>query len=142
MSSLLAAAALTTASLLPVPLLPGSQPEQQEEPQKVVVSGALDAPDGRLKRGCKDYHYAYSVSTPTDDWTFEISMTDRTGRGVNSQSLLGPNDPETGVLTYRLCRWATVPGRFTLTGVLASYDYGEKTSTSVTEPFRLRRRNR
>jgi hypothetical protein len=149
MSSLLAAAALTASSLLPVPtlppLLPGSPSPAQEQAEmqpEVQLSGALDAPDGRLKRGCKDYRYAYSVSAPTDDWTFDISMRDRHGKGVNSQSLLGPNDPSSGILTYRLCRWATVPGRFTLTGALRAYDYGEETSTSVTETFRLRRRNR
>ena len=103
------------------------------------MAGALDAPDGRLKRGCKDYRYAYAVITETDDWTFDITMQDRRGKGVNSQSLLGPNDGEAGVLTFRLCRWATVAGRFTLSGVLVSYDGDRETSVTVTETFRLRR---
>jgi hypothetical protein len=148
--TLLVSAAVAAAGLspvpLPVPLLPtassppsGSSGTQQAQ---VEVSGDLDAADGRLRRGCKDYQYAYTVTVPTQDWTFDITLQDRAGKGVNSQSLIGPNDAETGVLPYRLCRWATKAGRFTLTGVLVSYDGAQETSVSVTETFRLRRRNR
>ncbi|MDR7255523.1 hypothetical protein J2X46_004530 [Nocardioides sp. BE266] len=146
MSSLLAAAVLTTASVLPlplpVPLTPGA-PATQEQPQaqQVEVTGVLDAPDGRLKRGCKDYHYTYAVQTPSIDWTFDISMQDRAGKGVNAQSLIGPNDPKSGVLDFRLCRWATKAGVFTLTGELVSYDGADATTVKVIESFRLRKRN-
>jgi hypothetical protein len=143
MSTLLAAVVLTTAGLLPVPLLPPADPgtETQQQVQPVEVSGALEAADGRLRRGCKDYQFTYRVSTPSEDWTFDITMQDRRGKGVNAQSLIGPNDPTSDVLTYRLCRWATVPGIFTLTGLLVSYDGAQETSVTVTETFRLRRRN-
>ena len=145
LSTLLATTALSVTSLLPLPLPlptgPGDEPTAQTDP--VVLSGALSAPDGRLKRGCKDYAYAYAVTTESEDWTFDITMQDRDGRGVNAQSLIGPNDAESGVLTYRLCRWATTPGRFTLTGVLTSYEgTTSETSVQVTDTFRLRRRNR
>ena len=147
MSSLLATAAITVAGLLPVPLpvpIAPSDPSTGSEPaaQTVEVSGVLDAANGRLRRGCKDYAYSYSVTVPTQDWTFDITMKDRNGKGVNAQSLIGPNDPESGVLPFRLCRWATTPGLFTLKGVLVSYDgYTEETTVTVTETFRLRRRN-
>lgn len=144
MSSPLVTAAITAAGLLPLPLpgLPAAPPAPTESQAQVVeVSGVLDAADGRLKRGCKDSAYAYSVSTPTEDWTFDISMQDRNGKGVNAQSLIGPNDAKSGVLPFRLCRWPTTPGRFTLTGVLVSYDAYDETSVTVTETFRLRRRN-
>ena len=142
MSTLLAAVALT-AGLLPVPLLPPADPATEPTPQaqQVEVSGTLQAADGRLRRGCKDYQFTYAVTTPTKDWTFDITMKDRRGKGVNSQSLIGPNDPETDVLTYRLCRWATVAGLFTLTGRLVSYDGTQETAVTVTETFRLRRHN-
>ena len=145
LSTLLATTALSVTSLLPLPLpLPtdtGDDVAGQAEP--VVLSGALDAPDGRLKRGCKDYAYAYAVTVASEDWTFDITMQDRDGRGVNAQSLIGPNDAESGVLTYRLCRGATRPGPFTLTGVLTSYEgTTSETSAQVTETFRLRKRNR
>jgi len=141
LSSLLTASAVAIAGLLPLPLPTDPAPGRSTEPSvpQVELAGVLDAPDGRLKRGCKDYRYAYSVTTDSDDWTFDITMQDRRGRGVNSQSLLGPNDEEAGVLTYRLCRWATVAGRFTLSGVLVSYDGDRETSVAVTETFRLRR---
>ena len=134
MSSLLAAAVLTTASLLPLPL-PVPTPAQQ-----VAVTGVLDAPDGRLKRGCKDYHYSYAVQTTSEDWTFDITMQDRAGKGVNTQSLIGPNDPTSGILDFRLCRWATKAGVFTLKGQLVSYGGAEEASVTVTEAFRLRAR--
>ena len=143
MSTLLAAVALSTGGLLPVPLLPPAESgtDAQQQVQQVEVSGALEAADGRLKRGCKDYQFTYRVTTPSEDWTFDITMQDRRGKGVNSQSLIGPNDPTTDVLTYRLCRWATVPGIFTLKGLLVSYDGAQETAATVTETFRLRRRN-
>lgn len=141
LTTLLPAAAVTIAGLLPLPLPidPAAGSGTEQSTPQVEVSGALDAPDGRLKRGCKDYRYAYSVTTESDDWTFDITMQDRRGKGVNSQSLLGPHDAGTGVLTYRLCRWATVAGRFTLSGVLVSYDGDRETSAAATETFLLRR---
>jgi hypothetical protein len=143
MSTLLAAVALTTASLLPLPLPLPSDPgtEAQPQVQQAEVSATLSAADGRLRRGCKDYQFSYAVTTPSDDWTLDITMQDRRGKGVNAQSLIGPNDARSGVLSYRLCRWATVPGIFTLKGALVSYDGSQETTVAVTETFRLRRRN-
>jgi hypothetical protein len=145
LSTLLPATVLAATSLLPLPLPlptdPGDEAPALADP--VVLSGALSASDGRLKRGCKDYAYAYSVTSESEDWTFDVTMQDRNGRGVNAQSLIGPNDAESGVLPYRLCRGATKPGRFTLTGVLTSYEgTTSETSVRVTETFRLRLRNR
>ena len=143
MSTLLAAVALSTAGLLPVQLLPPAEPgtDTQQQVQQVEVSGALEAADGRLRRGCKDYQFTYRVITPSEDWTFDITLQDRRGKGVSSQSLIGPNDAATDVLTYRLCRWATVPGIFTMKGQLVSYDGARETSVTVAETFRLRHRN-
>ena len=141
LSSLFTAATITAAGMLPLPLPTPDDGTSSAATEPVVVSGTLDAPDGRLKRGCKDYAYAYAVTVPSDDWTFDITLQDRRGKGVNAQSQLGPNDDESGVLSYRLCRWATVPGRFTLRGVLVSYDGDSATNVEVTEHFRLRRRN-
>ena len=145
-STLLATAVITAAGLLPLPLPLPTEPASEPAPaaqQQIQVSGTLEAADGRLKRGCKDYRYAYSVTSESDDWTFDITMQDRAGKGVNAQSLIGPNDPESGVLPFRLCRWATKPGRFTLTGALVAYEGTSKeTSVQVTETFRLRKRNR
>ncbi len=145
MPHLLAATTIALAGLLPLPIPgppsdSGTDAGQAAVTQPVQVSGVLSAADGRLRRGCKDYHYAYSVTTATDDWTFDIAMTDRSGHGVNAQSLLGPNDPKSGILEYRLCRWATVPGKITLKGALVSYDYDQETTAAVDEVFRLRKK--
>jgi hypothetical protein len=142
-STLLATALITAAGLLPLPLPTEPSPEPTPQAQPIQVSGVLDASDGRLKRGCKDYSYAYSVTSDSEDWTFDITMQDRAGKGVNAQSLIGPNDAEAGVLPFRLCRWATKPGKFTLTGALVAYEgTSQETSVKVTETFRLRKRNR
>ena len=143
LSTLLTATTITVGSVLPLPLPAPDDGTSGSDPstQPVVVSGTLDAPDGRLKRGCKDYAYSYAVSVPSDDWTFDITLQDRRGKGVNAQSQLGPNDDESGVLRYRLCRRATVAGRFTLHGVLVSYDGDRTTTVEVAESFRLRRKN-
>ena len=101
MSSLLATAVLTAANLLPTPLplpLPGGATGQDAHPATVAVAGTLSAADGRLRRGCTDYRYAYSVTAGSDNWTFGITLQDRNGKGVNAQSLIGPNDAESGVL--------------------------------------------
>ena len=143
MSSLLAAVTLATAGLVPIPLLPPAEPaaDSQAQVEPVEVPATLDAADGRLRRGCKDYRYTYTVTTSSQDWTLDITLQDRRGKGVHARSLIGPSDPTTAVLTYRLCQWATVPGPFTLTGVLVSYDGAPETSATVTETCRLRRRN-
>ena len=146
MSSLLATAVLAAANLLPTPLplpLSAGATGEDAQPATVTVAATLSAADGRLRRGCQDYHYAYSVTAGSDDWTFDITLQDRNGKGVNAQSLIGPNDAESGVLPYRLCRWATRAGQFTLNGVLTSYDdTAHQTEVRVTETFTLRRRNR
>lgn len=144
MSSLLATAVLTpllTAStLLPLPPLLPTSPEPAPQAQAApAVSAVVDAPDGRLGRGCRDYALSYAVTVPDADWSLDLSTQDRRGKGVSAQSLLGPNDPESGVLPFRLCRRATVPGRFTVTGVLTWYDGDRQTTASVTDTFRLRR---
>ena len=71
MSSLLATAVLAAAYLLPTPLplpLPGGATGQDAPPATVAVAGTLSAADGRLRRGCKDYQYAYSATAGSDDW--------------------------------------------------------------------------
>jgi hypothetical protein len=108
----------------------------------VEAGGSLQAADGVLRRGCHTYSFVYAVQTPYDDWMLETSVRDPRGRGVASQAFLGPYDPRSQRVTYRLCRWATRPGRFTITGKLVAYDAPDH-GTTVQLPvgsFRLRRR--
>lgn len=152
MPSLLTTAVLTpvlaASTLLPLPpLLPSPEPAPPAQTAQTAqtaptVSAVVDAPDGRLRRGCKDYALSYAVTVPDGDWSLDLSTQDRRGKGVSAQSLLGPNDAESGVLPFRLCRRATVPGLFTVTGVLTWYDGDQQTTASVSDTFRLRRPRR
>ncbi|MBS2938593.1 hypothetical protein KDN32_12665 [Nocardioides sp. J2M5] len=146
MTSLLAVAAMTASTLVPLPPLP-PLPPLLPSPEPAPTAGApvavaVAGPDGRLRRGCHDYALTYAVTVPDDDWSLDLSTRDRDGRGVSAQSLLGPTDPESGTLPFRLCGRATSPGRFTVTGVLVSYDGAQETRATVVATFRLRRRAR
>jgi hypothetical protein len=106
------------------------------------AGGTLTASDGTLRRGCHTYSFRYAVEVPYDDWMLETSVRDRRGRGVASHAFLGPYDPRSQRVTYRLCRGATRAGRFTITGTLVAYDDPDRGTTVRLPPesFRLRRR--
>lgn len=108
----------------------------------VEAGGTLEAQDGVLRRGCRTYAFTYTVQVPYDDWMLDTSVRDPRGRGVASQAFLGPYDPRTQRVTYRLCRGSTRPGRFTITGTLVAYDDPAEGTTVRLPPetFRLRRR--
>ena len=113
-----------------------------EAVEAVEAGGSLTASDGRLRAGCHPYSFVYAVQVPYDDWMLETSVRDPGGRGVASHAFLGPYDPRSQRVTYRLCRGATRPGRFTITGRLVAYDdpaQGTRVDLPV-ETFRLRRR--
>ena len=140
MTPLLATATLALSGLLPIPGLPPPTPESDPHAGEQQVSGRTWAHDGVLRKGCHRYRFSYAVSTPYDDWTLETSVVDRRGKAVGSGALIAPSDPRSGELTYTLCRWATKPGRFTVTGRLTSYDGTEETVVMLPEStFRLRR---
>lgn len=106
------------------------------------VGGSVQATDGKLRRGCHTYSFDYAVQTPYDDWSLETTVVDPRGEGVASHAFLGPSDPKAQRATYRLCRWATRPGRFTVRAKLVAYDDpSEGTEVLLPEAtFRLRRR--
>jgi hypothetical protein len=106
------------------------------------VGGSVQATDAKLRRGCHTYSFDYAVQTPYDDWSLETTVVDSRGEGVASHAFLGPYDPQAQRATYRLCRWATRPGRFTVRAKLVAYDDpSEGTEVLLPEAtFRLRRR--
>ena len=106
------------------------------------VGGSVQATDGKLRGGCHTYSFDYAVETPYDDWSLETTVVDPRGEGVASHAFLGPYDPKAQRATYRLCRWATRPGRFTVRAKLVAYDDpSEGTEVLLPEAtFRLRRR--
>lgn len=109
-----AIAAALVATLLAAP----AQARLQDE----VIGGNTAANDGILRKGCHRYFFAYVAQVPTDDWTMEISILDRRGKAVAAFAFLGPSDPKTQTTSYRLCRGATVPGKFRIKGRLEWYD--------------------
>ncbi len=87
-----------------------------------VIGGNTAGLDGILHKGCHRYFFAYAVQVPTEDWTLEVSIVDRRGQGVASFAYIGPSDPKTRTTEFRLCRNATVPGKFRIRSVLNWYD--------------------
>ncbi|WP_310526435.1 hypothetical protein [Nocardioides sp.] len=87
-----------------------------------VVGGTTSAPSGLLRRGCHTYAYSYAVQVPTQDWALEVSIVDRRGHGVASFAYIGPYDEVAETTPFRLCRAATVPGRFRIRSTLNWYD--------------------
>jgi hypothetical protein len=139
MPTTLTAAVLAAGLLLPSPL-PDTMSSGSEPAPVVEVAGSTSATNGVLRRGCRRYSYSYEIATPYDDWTLELTIRDPRQRGVAAEALLGPSDPRADSRTFRLCRWATKAGRFTIHGKLTSYDGTHEEIVQLpTTTFRLRR---
>jgi hypothetical protein len=83
--------------------------------------GHTAAPDGRLRPGCHDYPYRYVLTPPTNDWTLETFITDRTGDGVASGAFFSDSDPKQLRTHFRVCRYSVHAGRFTIRAKLHWY---------------------
>ena len=105
--------------------------------------GRTGAPDGVLRSGCHRYRYHSKVTTPTDDWTLETFLVDRTGETIASGAYFTDSDPATNRrAVFRFCRYSTKPGRFTIRAKVHWYgEYGDGHRVWL-EPshFRLRAR--
>lgn len=111
--------------------------------QPVALAGDADfgrtwARDKVLKPGCHEYRYQYRVKPPEDDWALETFLLDPNKKQVGSGQKLFNTDPKRGSDTFRLCRRATVPGRFKIKGKLT---YGADDKEVWIKPgfFRLRK---
>lgn len=102
--------------------------------------GHTAAADRTLRAGCHDYPYRYVVRAPTDDWTLETFLVDPRGDRVGSGVFSAESDPRRGRPAFRLCRYATRPGRFTIRAKLVWYDGDAAHPVRFTAThFRLRR---
>jgi hypothetical protein len=88
--------------------------------------GHTRAADGRLRSGCHNYRYHYVVATPTDDWTLETFLVDRTGETIASGALLSDSDPRRGGARFRFCRYSTRAGEFTIRAKVHWYNGSEE----------------
>lgn len=104
-------------------------------------SGSAWAPNGVLRRGCRDYPYRYSISTPTDEWTLEVFLRDRDGRNLASGTFISDSDPNERTARFRFCKFSTRAGWFTIRSLVHWYDAdgtGHRQWLDQTR-FRLRR---
>lgn len=122
-------------------LVGGPPPGQSSPPTAAQFAswGSFSAPTYRLARGCRDYRYRYAVTPPRADWALEVFLTDRRGRAIGSEIIMSGANPTSGVRKWRICRSNTVPGMFTIRGILTYNDYPEQYSGAVTPAqFRMK----
>ena len=100
----------------------GSAAEEPAPSTRAADYGYTRGRAGVLRRGCRNYPYRYVLHTPTDDWTLETFLRDPKGQGVGSGAFTAGPDPVAQQVRFRLCRWATRPGRFTIRAKLTWYD--------------------
>lgn len=74
--------------------------------------GSTRAPDQVLRAGCRNYRFAYKITTPNDNWQAEMFISDRKGRAIASVLADAASQPRQDVTTFRTCRASTTPGRF------------------------------
>lgn len=102
--------------------------------------GRTHADDGVLRPGCHDYRYRYRLDIRSDDWSLETFLDDRTGETIGSGAYVADADPKSGPARFRICRYTTHAGRFTIRAKLVFYtDSGEHKVWLEPSHFRLRR---
>ena len=119
----------------------GQHDQEQAERRDRSDYGHTRAEDGILRSGCRRYHYRYVVTPPTDDWTLETFLDDRTGETVASGTYFSDSHPSRSREVFGVCRYSTHPGRFKIRAKLIWYN-GSRDHKVWLEPsyFRLRRR--
>ena len=150
---LLATAALAAGALTGVPALADEPtdpvsglvgglvgPSQHERHRDRSDYGHTHAADGSLVQGCHNYRYRYVVTTPTDDWTIETFLDDRTGETIASGAFFSDSDPARNRTHFRFCRYSTYAGKFTIRAKVHWYN-GDEDHKVWLRPshFRLRR---
>ena len=83
--------------------------------------GHTSARDATLRSGCHNYRYSYRLRPPTDDWTLETFLRDRTAEGIASGVFISDTDPRVQHSHFRFCRYSTRAGRFTIRALLHWY---------------------
>lgn len=154
LSSVLAAAALAAGVLPAAPALAAEpsdpvsglvggllgQPQHHERRDRADY-GHTSAKDGVLRRGCHDYPYRYVITTPSNDWTLETFLDDRTGETIASGTFFSDSDPARNRTHFRFCRYGTYAGKFKIRAKVHWYGGAGEDHKVWLEPsyFRLRR---
>ncbi|GEP39533.1 hypothetical protein NPS01_31960 [Nocardioides psychrotolerans] len=102
--------------------------------------GSTRAPDQVLRQGCRNYRFAYKITTPNNEWQAEVFVTDPRGRAIGSVLVDAGSNPRQDVRTFRTCRASTTPGRFKLR-MRVTYTVGYEKYVGFVKPtyFRLTR---
>lgn len=95
--------------------------------------GSIKAPDQVLRQGCRDYRFAYRITTPNDEWQAEVFVTDPRGRAIASVLVDAGSNPSQAVTTFRTCRVSTTHGRFKLR-MRVSYNVGYEKHVGFVKP--------
>jgi hypothetical protein len=102
--------------------------------------GTTLAQDGRLRRGCRTYHYGYRITPPQGDWQFETFIVGPGRVAIASNTFQIGMDPlQDDRVSYRICRASTRAGVFKIRAKLSTLEGDELTEgwLPVTR-FRLR----
>lgn len=116
--------------------------ESAPTPEQFRAMGSTDAPNRRLRRGCRNYPYTYVVRPPSghDDWGLELLLTGPRGGRIASAVFVSGADATSGSSSFRICKSTARAGLFTIRGKLSYTDYPDTHSGWIAEEtFRLRR---
>ncbi len=142
----LAAAAVATVLSLALPSGPAAamKPDPLEGLTVHPEWGSVTGTPGVLKKGCRTYTFSYSITPPEGIWGLEVFISDPRQTSVAATAFLQGYDPESGSGKYKLCRYTTRYGRFTIRAKLSVDDgYGVITEGQLpADHFRLHRRHR
>jgi hypothetical protein len=81
--------------------------------------GSTQGEKGVLRKGCKKYHYAYSITPPEGDWALEVVISGPDLEHMGGGAFMAGYDPTNGTGTYKLCFNNTHYGRFTIEAKLS-----------------------
>jgi hypothetical protein len=112
----------------------------EAEPETHPEWGTTLAQDGRLRRGCRTYHYGYRITPPKGDWQFETFVVGPGRVAIASNTFQIAMDPlQDDRVPYRICRASTRAGVFKIRAKLSTLVGDELTEgwLPVTR-FRLR----
>ncbi len=103
--------------------------------------GHTGAPNGVLRAGCHGYRYHWRIHPPTNDWLLETYLRGPGGKHLASGMFDSDSEHKRDHSAFRLCRYSTRPGRFTIRAKLTWYKgYAQRTVRLRPSHFRLHRR--
>ncbi|MGZ8745067.1 MAG: hypothetical protein ACXWXO_19305 [Nocardioides sp.] len=88
--------------------------------------GHTGSRDRVLRDGCHNYRYKIVVKAPTDDWILETFLIDPRDERLASGAFTSESEPDKSHSRFRICRYTTQPGKFTIKAKLSWFDGSEE----------------